>query len=319
MKQTLLRMMSGAFCVASEARNFAYDHLIPSESTRAPYIISVGNIVAGGAGKTPFVQYLASRLLKTKQVAILSRGYGRVSRGPCIVERDTPYTTSGDEPLLLKRKLPGAHVIVGASRNHTAAIASDLGAEIILLDDGMQHRQMHRDCEVIVLDGDHLFGNGHFLPLGTLREHPKNLKRADHIILLGSSGEEVEKRIRSYTDAPITPMERVAALPTLVQGKRLAVFSAIARPEKFYATLIQGGGEILHAAEKPDHAPFSEEELRTIAKEGKMRGADLLVCTEKDFVKLPKKWIDELAITPIPIALSPKNGAVIDQIGELKL
>src|SRR5713226_9410287 len=141
-------------------------------------VISVGNLVVGGAGKTPVALELAERLLRRgKQPAVLSRGYGRRARHPVEVSEQTPCALSGDEPLLLKRRCPRLRVLVGPRRAVLASQAVARGADVLLLDDGLQHHELERDLDVVVMDASNPLGNGRLLPRGPLREPLESLRR----------------------------------------------------------------------------------------------------------------------------------------------
>lgn len=304
--KALLKLMSQCYRGAVSLRNFAYDFVIPSTRLSVP-VISVGNIVAGGTGKTPFIHYLAKALGET-EIAILSRGYRRKGNKTVVVESDTSVEFCGDEPLLLSQKLPQAKVIVGADRAHTGQIAQRLGAKLILLDDGMQHRQLHRDIEIGVMDARDLFGRGHFLPRGLLRDSPKRLAKANLIILNGVKDqphfEALTTRIRHYTSAPITAMDLTVENSIELASKKVGVFCAIGAPERFVDTLKTLGCDIVLKEFKSDHLPFTQEEIDRFAILAHDQGAECIVCTEKDAVKLPAR----AGLIVAKIALKPTFG-----------
>lgn len=299
----LLKLLSHGYHLGVKTRGATYDHLLKPKKLKLP-VISVGNIVAGGTGKTPVIEYLA-KALAPKQVAILSRGYRRKSKKTILITPDTPVEECGDEPYLLKQRLPEATIIVGSNRVYSGQLAQERGAEIILLDDGMQHRKLHRDIEIVVMQANALFGGGHFLPRGLLREPPKRLQSADHILINGEENlEEIEEKLRPYTNAPLTALELRVENSYEISSKKVAAFSAIANPKNFYHTLKTLGCDIVETIEKPDHLAFAPEELQGLANRAK--GASILVCTEKDAVKLPKNL--HLPIIPVKISLSPTLG-----------
>ena len=306
--KALLGAMSQCYRAGVSLRHFAYDWIIPIAQLQIP-VISVGNIVAGGSGKTPFVEYLA-KALAPKKVAILSRGYRRKSRKTVVVKEWTSPEECGDEPYLLAQKVPEATVIVDADRAFAGLLAQILDADLVLLDDGMQHRKLNRDIEIAVMHADDLFGKAHFLPRGLLRDSPKRLKNAHHIILGGVRDEEhfskLEKLIRHYSNAPITAMELFVENSTKLASKKVVAFSAIANPKRFHNTLKSLGCDIILSEEKPDHTAFTEEEIQRLANLAK--GAECLVCTEKDAVKLPKNLHLHLPVIPVRISLTPTFG-----------
>lgn len=308
--RALLKMMSECYRSGVALRNFAYDFVLTQTKLSIP-VISVGNIVAGGTGKTPFIHYLA-KALGESQVAILSRGYRRNSKNTVIVKSETTPEECGDEPALLFQKLPKSHIIVGSNRAQSGMIAQTLGAKVILLDDGMQHRQLHRNIEIGVMDARDLFGRGHFLPRGFLRDSPKRLSKVDLIILNGVKDEEhlesLTSRIRHYTEAPITAMELVVENNIELASKKVGLFCAIAAPDRFKDTLRNMGCDIILKEIKADHLPFTQEEIERLAILAHDQGAQCLVCTEKDRVKLPKDLKVSIPLVVAKIALKPTFG-----------
>lgn len=283
----ILRVFSGFFCVCSYLHRWIYENLIPKKRLAVP-VISVGNIVAGGSGKTPFVHYLAG-MLSSKKVAVLSRGYKRKGQGPLVVKLDTPFDKSGDEPKLLKSKLEKSLVIVGKNRVSTGRLALKFKSDVIILDDGLQHHPVHRDIEIITLDAHNLLGGGRFLPYGYLRERPKVLSKADLLVLTGVTSEdhyfEIVKKLRAWTDSPIVSMKRVFPGAEKIREKKVSALCAIACPQRFFDTLQNLGCELVSEMSKPDHEIFSEKELHAFAETSYAKGAKCLVWTEKDAIK----------------------------------
>ncbi len=287
-----LWLLSMLYKTGVKLRHTAYQsRLLPIHRVPA-VVVSVGNIVAGGTGKTPLVHLLASTLANDHTVAILSRGYASEAEEwdePTRVEPGMSADEVGDEPLWLAQKLPAVQVWAGRDRVKSAQKAVENGAEIILLDDGFQHRRLHRDFDLVVT-GDQPYSNGHFLPRGYLRDLPSRLENADLIAVMGNQKLDV--------DVPQVVFER--KISANLQGKKVALFCAIANPHRFIQAVETLGGEMVNTYIKPDHEPFSLEELNMLA-----RTADILVCTEKDFVKLPKTT---LPIMPLPLELSIAEG-----------
>lgn len=309
--KALLKVMSKAYQGGVSLRHFAYDHFLPT--VKLPmHVISVGNIVAGGTGKTPFVHYLAKQLSEEKNVSILSRGYRRKTKHHLLVQQHTTAEQAGDEPYLLAKKLPNVNVIVGKDRSLSGQLAKSLGSEVLILDDGMQHRKVERDIEIGVMHADDLFGKGFYLPMGYLRDSPKRLANADLIIVNGVKDEEhfeaITPLIRNLSDAPITAMQLKVENSHELASKKVASFCAIANPTRFYNTLKTLGCDIIEKQEKLDHLPFTVEELEQLANRVKNQGAEILVCTEKDLVKLPEKIQLALPLIPVRIALTPTFG-----------
>jgi tetraacyldisaccharide 4'-kinase len=282
--KSLLRALSYLYRGGVQLRNAAYDSGIFQAHDAGIPVVSIGNIVAGGTGKTPLVQFLAEELSKTFSVAILSRGYrSSVEKtGENLqVASDMDVVLCGDEPYWLAKKLSWVQVWVGKNRRNSAESAKKKGAEVIIMDDGMQHRQLKRDFEIVLVDGKDPLGRGFFLPRGLLRDSPSRLNKADCIIVIDPV-EDIEKQLRRFTKAPIVYAKMKTDLS--LKGKKVAVFCAIGRPERFLNSVREAGGEIISTFFKPDHEPFNLGELQKFADESK---ADVLVCTEKDHVKLP--------------------------------
>ena len=192
---SLLKLLLTPFCwiysLCISVRNLAYDlKILKPQKVNIPVVVSVGNIAVGGTGKTPFTILLAKEFVSSFSVALLSRGYKSQAEHlntPLLLnfENRQHYSAKfcGDEPCLLAENLPKALIFVGKNRKKSAEIASKHGVELIILDDGMQHRQLSRDFDVIIIDANNPFEKGSLLPLGLLRESPKSLKRGDLIVL----------------------------------------------------------------------------------------------------------------------------------------
>ncbi|MBS0615643.1 MAG: tetraacyldisaccharide 4'-kinase [Verrucomicrobia bacterium] len=268
----LLSLLYGAIIFL---RNAAYDLKLFKTYRLSVPVISVGNIAVGAMGKTPLVRWLAEDISKTKKVAILSRGYRSQSEHNILrVTALTPATLCGDEPLWLAQKLPSVAVWVGKDRVKTGEQAIAEGAEIIILDDGLQHRRLCRDIEIILVGPPEKY----FLPRGWLRDSPRRLKKAD--LLAGREGLQFELRLKAD-----------------LQGKKVALFCAIGRPERFIESVRQAGATIVATLLKDDHRSFITEELQKFSLQNP---GTLLVCTEKDAVKIPSEVKSSLGIQELP-------------------
>ncbi len=282
-------------------RNRAYRKGLFSSYRSSAFVISIGNIVAGGSGKTPFTDLIVKEFLKTGKTAILSGGYrSQVSRknGPVIVDDRFSASFYGDEPYLLHRRNPTVPVIVGKERTASAKMAEALGMECLVLDDGMQHRKLYRDVNIVLIDGKDPFGGEALLPLGFLREPLKELKRADLIVINHASekSDVLEKTLSRYTEAPCLYVrlrkERIYDFLTnqevSFEGEKIAAFCGIAKPDYFFRQLEREGGEIVWSEKREDHAPVGITDLHRMMRKAREKGASLLVCTEKDAVKIPE-------------------------------
>lgn len=298
-------------------RNWVYDkgwmrRYVPP----VPLVISVGNIVAGGTGKTPVTLLLAQAFYNRFALAILSRGYRskaeKLDSPVVLCEGEGPLYPAnycGDEPYLFAQRLPKAHIIVGSNRQKACYLAVKAGVEIILLDDGMQHRRLARDLEVVVIDVCDPFGQGYFLPRGFLRDDRKSLSRA-HLIILNhiadsNQFEWVRKQMVSYTSAPMIGTNLKMAGIKDLKGKeigslkdvKVGMFCGIAHPDYFRRTLQELGAHVVSEYWLPDHGEMVEKELACFGHACLSKEAKWLICTEKDRVKLQ----DDLA-SVIPIA-----------------
>ncbi len=313
--RSLLFLPSLLYRSAVFLRNLGYDYQLLKTDSVPAVVVSIGNITAGGTGKTPLVGFLAKTLSQTRKVAILSRGYKSQveSTGrPFLVTETTPVEVCGDEPFWLAKEVPSAQVWVGKNRLLSAQSAIEKGAQVILLDDGMQHRSLKRDFEIVTLDGQDPFSGGRFLPFGFLRDAPQSLQRADLVVVQQSplsQNQAIAQKISSFTNAPILFVKTELKLPPSIssfKGKKIGLFCALAKPDKFMQAVRSAGGEIVATYFKPDHEPFLAEDLSAFAKRS---GADFLVCTEKDGVKLPKNFTCIKPLYPLRAELEIVQGS----------
>jgi len=257
-------------------------------------VLCVGNLVAGGAGKTPVVLSLARLLTDAgRKPHILSRGYGGRLRGPLRVD-PARHTASevGDEPLLLARAAP---TWIGSDRVASARAASAAGAELLVLDDGFQNPALHYDLSLLVVDGSYGLGNGRVIPAGPLREPAATgLARAQAVVLIGDG--DMPEMLRGVTAlrARLLPVDAAE-----LGAKKVVAFAGIGRPEKFFTTLEELGAILLARRAFPDHHAYSEAELAALAEAASREGA-VLVTTEKDCVRISPPWrerVRALAVT----------------------
>jgi tetraacyldisaccharide 4'-kinase len=262
-----LGLIHGA-SVARKAR-----HAAPYKS--AARVICVGNLTAGGSGKTPVAMAVAERLIAGgKKVFFLTRGYGGGEAGPVLV-KDQSAEGVGDEALLLARLAP---TIVARDRAAGARLAEAQGADVIVMDDGHQNFSLAKDLSLVVADGAAGFGNGLMIPAGPLRESmAQGLARADAVIVVGEGNPELGAFSRPVLRA------RLAAESETFRGRRVFAFAGIGRPEKFLETLRAGGAEIAGAQFFPDHHPYGAADIAALKR---WAGDALPVTTEKDFVRL---------------------------------
>lgn len=300
-----LRVASWVYGTGVAARTAAYRwHLLRRHRLPCP-VVSVGNLTAGGTGKTPCVVCLA-RLLQERgwRPAILLRGYGRRGGTGLLVASAgqgllVPAPEAGDEASLLAEILPGTPAILAADRVRGAGVAlSRCGADLLILDDGYQHLRLHRDLDILLLDARSPFGNGALLPRGLLREPPGAIGRADLVILTRADqardpeGAEAAARRRNPRAPFLRAVHRPVSLvrlsdgpvlpPQALAGQAVAALSAIASPAAFEAALRDLGASVAAAFRFPDHHRYREAELEEAGREGRAAGAALLVTTAKD-------------------------------------
>jgi tetraacyldisaccharide 4'-kinase len=278
-------------------------------------VISVGNITVGGTGKTPLVMTLAKGLMdRGISVAILSRGYkGTKTSEPVVSDGKSLFLSpeeSGDEPFLMAQVCKGVPVLIGKDRFANGRIAfRKFGMKGLLLDDGFQHLPLHRDLDILLIDSTIGFGDQHLLPRGILREPLSHLRRAHLILLTKVEDPEtcrpLEKKIHEIhpraqvfhshyqPTSLIGPKGEQEALTSL-KGRKILALSGIANPDYFSSLLRKWGTEIVSEAIFPDHHFYVSKDLSFIKE--KSKGADWIVTTEKDMLKLRG-----LGIGPLPI------------------
>ncbi|MES2345883.1 MAG: tetraacyldisaccharide 4'-kinase [Chlamydiota bacterium] len=295
-----------------ELRHKLYDtKWLKSYQAQVP-VVSIGNIVAGGVGKTPLVKKLAEELSKKRKLAILTRGFRSIvdKTGGALLWKGEDASLCGDEPFWLGSKLPQVDLWIGKNRVQSAENATLHGAEILLLDDGMQHRRLARDADIVVMDAEDLWGGGYFLPRGLLRDLPSRLKAARLIVLMQVRDQDALERARraieKYTKAPLVGM-RLEVTADL-RGKKVGLFCALGRPHRFLRTVNERGAIVKAEMYGLDHHSFTREELTNFSNKASNLGAELLVCTEKDSVKLPSDLQLSLPITPLPAELKINAG-----------
>lgn len=311
----LLRHFLSALSVAYRAgigvRNWAFDTSLRRRVDAGVPVVSVGNITAGGTGKTPLVAYLANWYASHGcNVAVLSRGYGkRLDSG------------LNDEGELLRRLAPDARQLQGKDRGELARRAvEDHGADLVILDDGFQHRRLARDLDIVLVDATNPFGYGAVLPRGLLREPPRSLERADAIIL--TRGDLVSSRQRfllhqrldelsrgrPVIDAVFEPQGFVSPGGQMLscsrlRGERVAAFCGIGNPTAFFRTLRSVGIEPVWECGFPDHHAYTEGECQAVAEWARRKGAKVLITTDKDLVKLRPAWFGDLRLFSLRIGV----------------
>lgn len=329
----VLRVASFFFWILVRMRLFLFRRQIKTVHYLGTLVVSVGNITAGGTGKTPVVELLASTLAaRGRRCAILTRGYKsaplekpqvwrdaegrRVRQLPKIASDGTTRYLSplyaGDEPFMLARNLDGVAVLVDKDRVKSGIFAIEqLGSNTLILDDGMQYLKLKHELDIVLVDCGFPFGTGSLLPRGTMREPRSSLRRASYIILTKSGGkpqDELISVIRRYNKvADIIVTDHVPAYLeniftgerrelSFLQGKYVACMSGIARPESFEVLVENAGAHVEIRRRYPDHYWFDPEDMDAFVERCADRAMDMIVTTEKDAVRFLKPMETEVPI-----------------------
>ncbi len=271
-------------------------------------VICVGNLTAGGAGKTPIVLSLAKILTgRGVKVHILSRGYGGRMRGPLLVDpKRHDARDVGDEPLLLANAAP---CWVSASRPAGARAAIAAGAQAILMDDGLQNPSLAKDWSLLVIDGGYGLGNGRVLPAGPLREDAaRGIARADAVAVMGEDEAGIAGSLAGKTvlRARLAPAE-----PGKFAGRAFIAFAGIGHPEKFFRSAEEAGARLLTRHPFADHHRYRESELAALMVRARAAGAALLT-TEKDWVRLPLEW--RVRVESFPVNVEWREPKELDRL-----
>jgi len=314
LKRTLLWPPAKLYELGVRLRVAAYetDYLKPKRLDAT--VISVGNLTVGGAGKTPMAQYIA-RYLKSEDhaVAILTRGYGRESSGRRVLN-DVPngdqsasagsYREYGDEPLMLARSMPDVPIIVDKNRYEGGRLAEQKhGSEVLVLDDGYQHLALARDLNILLIDATDPFGGFEMPPFGRLREPLYGIKRADAIIITRADRPFDQGQTHSilkyycgdkvpvmYCYSTITGLRHLATGEVYeakdFAGWNIAAACGIANPRAFADDILQAGINIVSETFFADHHAFAQDDVDRINREAREAGADAILTTEKDAVRL---------------------------------
>ncbi len=335
MRSVALFPLAGLYDALTFFRNKAFDAgILKTERVSVP-VIAVGNLTAGGTGKTPMVEYLVAQLLKGgRKVAVLSRGYGRSTRGVVVVSDGKAVLVSaaegGDEAVQVARKFAGVVVIVAEQRVKAARRAlEDYGAEVLVLDDAYQHRYLHRDCNILVIDASKDLRLELPLPAGRRREPLSGIRRADVIVWAGGSAgttlNDLGRLVEPWFQGPmvraaVDAMDLVHAGSGKSMGsgrvasRRVLAFSGIGNPGRFAETVAATGAELTGWVTFPDHHWYEREDVQGLLETFRTSHADFMVTTEKDAIRMladdeiRENFLAQYPVWYLPIAMRLTEG-----------
>jgi tetraacyldisaccharide 4'-kinase len=300
-----LNPLSALYGAGVGIRNRLYDDRTLSVRRLNGPVVSIGSISAGGAGKTPFL-IMVGELLRLRGIAfdVLSRGYGRHTKGIALVDPAGSPQEFGDEPLLIARKL-GVPVIVGEDRYAAGQFAEQkFGPQVHLLDDGFQHRQLARDFDIVLLTQRDL--QDRLLPAGRLREPLSSLSRASALVLMGDAD---SARVPVREGQYVWRVTRGVVAPEI--GDICFAFCGIARPENFFAELGVVGLRVAGTRVFRDHHAYTASDVESLYRQGLQSGASAVVTTEKDAVNLGEfgERLRPLHVVPVRMRFAQSSGA----------
>ena len=335
-----LSVAAGAYRGALAARGACYAAGIFSTRRLPVPVISIGNLTVGGSGKTPLAALVVGALGELgANPAIVSRGYGRRTRGVRVVADGDSVRLSageaGDEPRLLAEQLPGTPVVVGESRYEAGRVAVDrCGADALVLDDGFQHRTLAKDLEILAIEGTSPWGNDRLFPRGALREPKSALRRVRVAVVTNPAHQAIVESIggslrRQGSKAIVlTGSYRAHALrrtgdgppqsPTVLSGRRVVAFVGLASPAGFVRTLTSLGATVAELVEFPDHHPYTEADLERVGASARRTGADCVVTSEKDWMRLregPKHALDLWALS-VRLDMGSDRAALVEALAD---
>lgn len=324
------RALAGGYRGLLHAREWLYRRRVLKSRALPCAVISIGNLTVGGTGKTPAVEHAVRTLIGLgARPAVVSRGYGRRSTEVQVVADgravllDAP--SAGDEPYLLARRLGSVPVLVGADRYEAGRLAvSRFGVTAVVLDDGFQHRSVVKDLEIVLVRAANPWGNGRLLPAGPLREPFAALARAHLIVVSGAPASDAVERVATvaFRYAPGIPVIAGGHEPvecwearatmrepaTSLAGKRLVGFAGIAWPEGFRRTLEGLGVKLADFEAFPDHVWYRAADLERLAGRATAAGAEGLVTTEKDWVRLGALPVPALPLYVLAVRFALRTG-----------
>ena len=274
-------------------------------------VVCVGNLTAGGTGKTPLAIAIGGRLkARGLRVAFLSRGYGADIPGAMIVDATQDLAADvGDEPLMLAQY---AMTVVSPDRPAGARLAVSRGAQVIVMDDGFQNPSLAKDLSFVVVDAAKGFGNGCVIPAGPLRESVEDgVGRADALILMGQGSAKVPS-LKPVIKAELVPARDEASR---LKDQAVVAFAGIGQPQKFFATATACGALVKFSKEFPDHHSYSADDLAELVELAKRNDAKLLT-TEKDWLRLPLTFRSNVDVLKVTAQFDKESASQLDQFIE---
>ena len=250
-------------------------------------IICIGNIVVGGAGKTPVSLKIGKLLIKAGyKPHFISKGYAGLIKKNILVESWHSATSVGDESILLSKIAP---TWIGIDRIFSSKLAKKEGADCLIMDDGFQNPTIQKDFSIIVINASQEFGNKRVMPAGPLRESiRRGLSRTNLVIVIGETSDELKETIPNNTPIFEAKFE-IKKENKIFKGQNIIAFAGIAYPEKFFESLEEQGAKIVEKISYPDHYIYSENDLLSLAETAN-KTKSILVSTQKDFVRIPKSY-----------------------------
>lgn len=296
-----MRLISNIYGMLSDTRNFLYDAgFIDSIHLKTP-VVSIGNLTVGGTGKTPITQMIIDHYQKSLiRTAIVGRNYKAKLRGIGKVDISRPFAAQyfGDEPTLLATRNPEVPVFVGPVKWMVAKAAEkEVKPDVLVIDDGFQHRALHRDLDLVLMDATEKFSSYDFLPSGKGRESIQSLDRAHWVLLtkVNLTEEDKVQKIRDVLPKHLNILEVSYRLegPVEEAGMRAIAFAGLAKPESFKTSIQQDTlYDLAEFISFPDHHNYSEDDIRKVSQKAKEQGAQVILTTEKDWTKIQNLLTD---------------------------
>lgn len=327
----LLFPFSLVYALVVYIRNKLFDfEIFKSTQHSGVFTLTIGNLAVGGTGKSPMAEYLIRLLAAKYKVAVLSRGYGRKTKGFLYVQEGSRPEEVGDEPLQIKRKFPSVLVAVCGDRNEGVRMLKEK-SEVILLDDAFQHRRLLPDFSLLLFEYSSLLRTPLPLPTGNFRDLMGQSHRADCIMITKcprtenrNERQKIEKRVRKYSEAPIfyskiEYLDLISIKKTLLSFEKLheynvLLFTGIANPQPLFQFLHKNVKSIT-SVYFPDHHSFLKKDYQKILDSyGQIEEQKLIITTEKDFVRMDKKIFDDLPLYYIPIVIRIENSEKFDDL-----